>query len=105
MNHTRKKRKTIGAGSGGSKSSLFCDLCQKQLGDSQAEYEEHMNSHSGRKFHCGFCGKPFKSKEFLEYHELEHRGVYKFKCGFCQKGFNHHGNFAKHEKAHARQAA
>ena len=64
-----------------------------------------MNSHYGKQFHCGFCGKPFKSKEFLEYHEKEHQGLFKFRCRFCEKGFNHHGNFVKHEKSHVRQAS
>ena len=104
MNQTQKRPKSTGAGSGGTKASLVCELCQKRLPNTR-KYEEHMNNHSGRKFHCGFCGKPFKSKEFLEYHELEHKGVYKFRCSFCQKGYNHHGNFARHEQVHARRDA
>ena len=59
-----------------------------------------MNAHEGRKYYCGYCGKTFRSKERLTYHEKEHQGIFKYRCAVCQKGYNHRGDFRKHQEKH-----
>ena len=79
----------------------FCDICQMKL-PGASRYEDHMNAHEGRKHHCGFCGKAFRSKERLTYHEKEHQGIFKYRCTVCQKGYNHRGDFRKHQEKHTK---
>ena len=93
-----KKSKMFNLDTGEKLPLYFCEKCQIKL-PGASKYEDHMNAHEGRKYHCGFCGKAFKSKERLIYHEKEHRGIFKYRCPVCQKGYNHHGDFRKHQKS------
>ncbi len=77
----------------------YCDQCNIRL-PSKTRYQDHMNRHEGRKYHCGFCGKAFNTRERLNYHEKEHKGIFLHRCQYCNRGYNHRGDFRKHLDTH-----
>ena len=80
-------------------SQYFCNLCGIKL-RSATRFEEHMNAHEGKGFHCSYCGKPFKTKEAIGYHEKEHRGIFRFECPHCPERFNKSSHFKQHAATH-----
>ena len=60
--------------------SFFCSICRKGFNNGY-NFKEHMRGHEGRGYPCEYCGKVFKSKKYMKYHESEHTGKYRFECG------------------------
>ena len=79
--------------------SFFCSICRKGFNNGY-NFKEHMRGHEGRGYPCEYCGKVFKSKKYMKYHESEHTGKYRLTCEYCNEGFNEQNRFIKHKLSH-----
>ena len=55
-----------------------------------------------RPFSCVECGKRFKHRHHLQYHERQHSGDKPFVCDICFKTFTQLSNMYTHRKRHSK---
>ena len=68
----------------------------------QTSYSEtiFMDDNELRPFGCVECGKRFKHRHHLQYHERQHSGDKPFVCDICFKTFSQLSNMYTHRKRH-----
>lgn len=59
-----------------------------------------INDESPRRFSCDECGKRFKHRHHLQYHERQHSGIKPYECDVCQKSFSQLSNMYSHRRRH-----
>ncbi|XP_023212282.1 zinc finger protein 226-like [Centruroides sculpturatus] len=78
---------------------VYCDICGKRVPYGKGRLERHMKIH--RVHACNICGKEFKSKYMLLYHERIHNEDRPFKCDICSKSFKRKDYLKIHHTTHS----
>ena len=78
-----------------------CDICHKGFKTKEGfDYHRSYVHSNDRPFVCprSDCNKRFKTKLYLQYHELTHSSVKNFRCNKCDKRFKTNINLNYHKK-------
>ncbi len=89
-----------------------CEICGKLL-SSKFTLQQHLDylhydkerkktpcSFIERSFLCNFCGKDYKSKKQLEFHENRHLNVKPYTCDRCDKAYDNAASLHSHVATH-----
>ncbi|XP_044270314.1 zinc finger protein 70-like isoform X44 [Tribolium madens] len=88
----------------GHSTSEFCNICDKTF-ETTDSFKRHLHTtHAvpARIFTCLSCGKQFRKKQLLKYHEARHIKDFKVKCDQCDRGFYTMLEFKNHYAARHR---
>lgn len=79
--------------------AFVCDFCGKRY-RTGAILTRHLNTHEGKTYPCGECGKTFGYYARLRIHRYSHRTELNYKCEVCSKAFKVQKYLARHMKTH-----
>lgn len=79
---------------------LVCRVCNETLLSIKELHKHIQQVHDGRRYHCKYCLKLYKTRSSRDGHEdAKHTGKYSHYCSICNTGYVSGANLRAHESA------